>query len=259
MAQELNFESPENEDRPEEQEEQPEQPEEQPQEEETEADPTEQRFQSIENALSETLEYLRNTHSQKKEDASPQEKRPAPNFGDNTPAQILWDELQALRKEIKEPWERVQKEREKNDALAAAEAALLDQTVNYVASRKSQGDPDIDPRRVVGLLISMGQLANPRIPITEALKNAYNASAFDEAKKQTRNQTFQDARKPDAKIPAPYRRPVTPNTAGTRTNSGERPGETKSQRLKREMEAADQRLSRFSPDDLADAFGSGNL
>jgi len=92
------------------------------------------------------------------------------------------------------------------------------------------------------------------------LKLAYNAAAYDSAKQRARNQGQQDVRRPDAKVPAPYRpspagarpqaRPQTPQNVA-KPNSLE----NRTARLKREMEQLDGQLSKMTPDDLHDAIG----
>jgi len=168
--------------------------------------------------------------------------------------------MESIRAENEARWNKVEREREENVQLQTAYATLVDQAEQYIGQRAQEGDPKLSVQDVMPIVAQMGLLKDKRIPISHALKLAYNAVAFDSAKQRARNQGQQDVRRPDAKVPAPYRpspagarpqaRPQTPQNVA-KPNSLE----NRTARLKREMEQLDGQLSKMSPDDLHDAIG----
>lgn len=250
---ELNFDQPQGDEPDEQPDEQPEdQPEPEP---EPQAQEEPDRLSKLEDAVSQLVDWARNSAPQA-QSAAPAAATPArkrPDFGDNPVANVLYDEIQSLREEFKQPWQRLEQQKAENDAINEAYASLQDDANRYIQSRASDGDPKVKPEELANMLISMGQLRDKRIPIAMALKNAYNAVAYDQMKENVRNNTFNEVRKPGARIPAEYRpgqrRPQMQQAQGPR------PGESKTNRLKREMDQTDAALARMTPDELADQFG----
>lgn len=261
MATEFQFEQPNN--MPEEEEEQEVGQEEEPTEEETEAepeaepDPTESRLGAIEEALEKVTRYLSEKEATPKPAEAKAPTRQKPNFGDNTVAAALWDELQEVKRAALEPWERLEKQKQEDKQVEQAFAQLMDDANRYIDKRKGSGDPEVEPKQLAEMLISMGQLANRRIPIDTAMKNAYNAIAFEAAKDQTRNRAFSEARKPTASIPT-FKRQAgsTGQNPQARTNPSSKPGDSKPGSLKARVDAANARLARLSPEDIEEAFGN---
>jgi hypothetical protein len=224
---------------------------------EPEVDPTEARFETLETGLNKIIEYIQ-AQSQapqaKAEAAAP--ARPRPDFGDNTVAAYLYDELQELRKEMKEPWRRIEQERAEAQQAEAAFSQLKDDASRYIDSRTKQGDPDVPFEDLAKMLVSMGQLRDRRISMSDALKNAYNAVAFDAMRDSARTRGLQDARKPDAKIPAPIRRIDGSQRPQARPQVAAKPEENPANRLKRQMEQANARLEKLTPEEIEEAFGN---
>jgi hypothetical protein len=251
---ELNFEQPEGEEP------------EQPQEEQLEAEPEPEieaqapeeepdRLVRLEQAVSQLVDWARSSQTPQAAAPAPQPSRKKPDFGNNPVADALWEEIQGLRNEIKEPWERLEKQREEDEAVRVAQAQLFDDAAQYINNRKASGDPEIKGEELVTMLISMGQLRDRRIPIQTALKNAYNAVAYDKMKDNVRNNTFNEVRKPGARLPAPYRPQAGQRLPQTATSRAPRPGESRLQALKREMEASDRQVAGMTPEQLEDSLG----
>lgn len=237
-----------------------EEPEPEPEPEEEAPQGEEDRLAPLERAVSELVEWARGQGEQKQAPQAPPQARQRPNFGDNTVAAALWDQIEEVRAENATRWDKVERERDENTKLQTAYAGLVDQTEAYLAQRAQDGDPKLTVQDVIPIVAQMGLLKDKRIPVTHALKLAYNAAAYDAAKQSARNRGQQDVRRPDAKVPAPYR----PNAQGARPQArpqtpqiSAKPNslEARTARLKREMETLDAQVGKMSPDEIQDALG----
>lgn len=216
------------------------------------------RLAKLENAVSELVQWARSSEPVQSPAMTAAPARKRPDFGNNPVADILWDEMQAIRNEVKEPWQRLEKQREEDEQLRQAQAALYDDATRYIDNRKASGDPEIKGEELVTMLVSMGQLRDRRIPIQTALKNAYNAVAYDKMKDNVRTNTYNEVRKPGARLPAPYRPQPGQRQPSTVPNQSANPNESRLQRLKREMDSLDRQVAQMTPEQIEDSIsGSG--
>jgi hypothetical protein len=227
-------------------------------------DPYEERFRSMEDYLARVSQYLESVQQPQQAPApapQPVVQRQRPNFGDNTVAATLWDELQALRSEIREPWERVERERKEKEATDQAFAQLQDEASRYIAQRKQEGDPEVDQTSLIRTLSAMGMIRDKRIPVTTALEYAYNAIAFKTAKQRAGTQALIDARKREARLPV-FRSQNAAQVGGPRPTMNRQPMPgtsprplSRAEQLQAEMKKLEAQLSQVHPDDLAESFG----
>lgn len=229
-------------------------------------DPHEERFRTIEDYLGGIHQYFQEQREQNHAPqpaptpAAPVQRTAPAEISGNPTAFALWNEVQALRGEMQAPWERLEQQRRDQERTNAAYAQLSDQATQYATQRKQDGDPEVDPRSLLQTLAAMGMVKDNRIPLNTAMEYAYNALAYRSAKDRARNQAQIDMRKPNARIPAPFRAPSQFN-AVNRVRPASVPAipaqpQNRMAALKAEMAALDRELGTKTPDDIADSFGN---
>ena len=256
---EMNFDAPEDgEETPlEDQEQEQEEPEQEP-EPEPEQEQEPDRLSKLENAVSELVEWARGSQEQRTASEPVAKKPPKPNFGPNTVASALWDRIEAMEARFEEPWKKLEEQKRQDAAVEAEFTRLKDMTAQHIAAREAEGDPKVDARQVMDVLVKTGILTNRRVPYTEALDYAYNAVAYRAAKEAARKQGHSDVRRPDAKLPAPYRpgqqqRPAPAHRKPANANPYSL--DQRTARLKKEFAEVEQQLSGKSPEELEDSLG----
>ena len=239
-----------------EQEEQYQDPEPTPEPEPEPAPQEEDRISAMERSLSDITEFLRSQQTTK----APLSEAPAvpkPDFQGNPVAEAIWNRIESINEKIDRKERQEREQARQSQEVEAEFTKLTDLVTTHVNTRVQGGEPQVPNEAVLQMLVNNGALQNRRVPYTTAIQNAYNALAYEAARKQAKTQGVNEARNPQAKVPArftPAAQRQTQSRTPTITQEGRR-NESKLDKSKRESEEALRNLSRFSPDELADALG----
>lgn len=215
----------------------------------------EDRLSRMERALSEMVEWARGQQQNAPPaiaQAAP--SRPRPNFGENTAAAALWDRIEEVDRNNQARWEQAHEAARLQAAVMQSLEQIEQLSEKHRQERVRQGDPDISTKQIMLKIEKMGMLRREDVSFEEAVKDAYNALAFDAAKTQARNQGVRDARSPNAKIPSEYRPSPRPTVSRQPVGTNGQPVDRFS-RLKADAEKSLRDFQKLSPEEREQAWG----